>query len=245
MERMKCIVAYDGTNFAGFQIQPNVRTIQGEIEKVLAKMHRQEVRIHASGRTDGKVHAVGQVFHFDSNIHMQKDQWKRALNSMLPEDIVISSVEFVSTEFHARFSATAKEYHYKVSLKKDKDPFMRNYAYHFPYSLDLLAMNEAIGYLLGEHDFSSFCSAKTSVTDHIRTIYHIDLQEQNGELIFQIKGNGFLYNMVRIIVGTVLEVGIGARKAEEIPIIIAKKDRAFAGKTAPGHGLYLMKVDYY
>lgn len=245
MQRVKCIIAYDGTHFEGYQVQPQKRTVQGEIEKVLTRMHKgQKVHVFASGRTDAHVHALGQVIHFDTSIQMTPERWKIALNTMLPDDIAVVASELVDFDFHARFSAKGKEYHYYISLKKDRDPFTRNYYYHYPYPLNLDAMERAAQYFIGTYDFTSFCSAKTTVEDRVRTIEKLKLVRDEEKLFVQIKGNGFLYNMVRIIVGTLLEVGAGKRNPEDILQIINAKDRTKAGKTAPGHGLYLYKVYY-
>lgn len=245
MKRIKCIVSYDGTNFQGFQVQPNGRTVQGEIEHVLRKMHKGEpIRIHASGRTDARVHAKGQVFHFDTPLSLTEEAWKRALNSQLPQDIAISETEFVSPDFHARFSSIAKEYRYMVLYQKERDPFLVNYTHHHPYPLDIERMKEAMQYIIGTHDFTSFCSAKTEIADRVRTVELFTLHEQKNKLIFQIRGDGFLYNMVRIIVGTMLDVGSGKLAPSDIPEIIAAKDRTKAGKTISPNGLYLWKVFY-
>lgn len=245
MKRIKCIIAYDGTNFEGYQVQPNKRTVQGEVEKVLMNMHKgKRVPVFASGRTDAQVHAKGQVIHFDSPLSLEGERWKRALNALLPADISILQSEQVDEDFHARFSAKGKEYHYHISLNKDRDPFTRNYVYQYPYSLKIDAMKEAVKFFLGTHDFTSFCSAKSEAQDHVRMIENLIILVNGDMLVIQIKGNGFLYNMVRIIVGTLLEVGAGKRRPEEIPAIIEAKDRTKAGKTAPGHGLYLYRVFY-
>ncbi|MFT4415752.1 tRNA pseudouridine(38-40) synthase TruA [Fredinandcohnia humi] len=245
MNRLKCIIGYDGTNFSGYQIQPNKRTVQADFERTLQKMHKGDlVKIVASGRTDANVHAVGQVIHFDSNLEIPETSWKRALNSMLPEDIQVHSVEFVKEDFHARFDVKAKEYRYKLLLSKDRNVFKRNYAYHYPYPLDFNAMNNATSYLVGTHDFTSFCAAKTEVKDKVRTIYQITIDQQEEELIFSFIGNGFLYNMVRILVGTLLDVGRGHIPAVKMKEILAQKDRSYSGKTVPGQGLYLWEVFY-
>jgi len=245
MNRVKCTISYDGTNFQGYQVQPNKRTVQGEIERVLEKMHKgEEVRIHASGRTDALVHAVGQVIHFDTTISMESRNWQKALNAMLPEDISVREVEIVDSTFHSRFSCIGKEYRYRVYIGEVRDPLKRFYTYHYPYSLNLEAIQQACQYLLGTHDFTSFCSAKTEIEDRVRTIEEFQVDQVEDELIFRIKGNGFLYNMVRIIVGTMLDVGAGRFNPEEIPVILGAKDRTRAGKTAPASGLYLWKVYY-
>lgn len=245
MARMKVTVAYDGTDFAGYQIQPSGRTVQGTIQSVLQKMHKGEaVQISASGRTDAGVHAVGQVFHFDTEMNIPSDAWGKALNAMLPNDIFIKDVVEVSEAFHSRFSAQSKEYHYKLLLSKQPDVFRRNHMFHYPYPLNIRDIQKACSYFLGTHDFTSFSSARSEVADKVRTIFALELIEEGETLTFKIKGSGFLYNMVRIITGTLLEVGQGKRKSDEIMAIIAGQDRALAGKTAPSHGLYLHRVNY-
>ena len=245
MQRYKCIISYDGSGFSGYQVQPNKRTVQTELEAVLAKMHKgNPVKVSGSGRTDAGVHAKGQVIHFDSPLPIPEEKWEVALNSMLPEDISVRSVMSVAAPFHARFDAVGKEYRYVLHLSTIRDPFQRNYAYRYPYQLNLEAMREASKFFLGTHDFTSFCSAKTEVEDKIRIIETIDFIMEGNLLTLRFVGNGFLYNMVRILVGTLLAVGSGDMKPEEIPVILEKKDRRFAGKTAPAHGLYLWKVFY-
>jgi tRNA pseudouridine38-40 synthase len=245
MQRLKCIITYDGTNFSGYQVQPNKRTVQSELEACLAKIHKgKEVKVFASGRTDAGVHAKGQVIHFDSSLSIPEDRWPIALNSLLPDDIAILSTECVDSSFHARFDARGKEYRYVLRLSSNRDPFLRNYAYHHPYSLDLEAMEEGSSFLLGTYDFTSFCSAKTEVENRIRTIKEIGFLRDKELLTLKFVGDGFLYNMVRILVGTLLEIGSGERKPEEIQKILAGKDRRLAGKTAPANGLYLWKVFY-
>jgi tRNA pseudouridine38-40 synthase len=245
MQRYKCTISYDGTQFSGYQIQPGKRTIQGEVEAALSKLHKGEhIKISASGRTDAGVHAKGQVIHFDSALAIPTEKWEIALNSILPDDIAVIRVEKVADSFHARFDAIGKEYRYYVHLSPKRDPFKRHYAYQFPYPLDYVAMKEALKYLIGTHDFTSFCSAKTEIEDKVRTIEEIEFFQERDLLVFRFIGNGFLYNMVRILTGTLLEVGSGDRSPYSIPEILEKKDRKFAGKTAPAHGLYLWKVFY-
>ena len=245
MQRYKCIVAYDGTGFAGYQVQPGKRTVQLEIEQALSKIHKGDsVRIAASGRTDAGVHARGQVVHFDSKLQIPGERFKKALNAMLPRDISILDASQVDMDFHARFTSVRKEYRYRISLSEERDPFLRDYAYHYPYPLNLEAMKEAAQYLKGTHDFTSFCSAKTEVVDKVRTVEEIIFNTSDDELVIQFIGNGFLYNMVRIMTGTLLEVGSGKKAPAEMETILAARDRIQAGKTAPGHGLYLWKVDY-
>lgn len=245
MTRYKCKVSYDGTMFAGYQVQPDKRTVQGEIEKALKKLHKgHEVKVNASGRTDAGVHAKGQVIHFDSNLNIPLDRWGVALNALLPEDVAVINADVAENDFHARFNAAGKEYRYFVRRSSVRDPFQRNYSFMYPYSLNIEAIKEAADYLIGKHDFTSFCSAKTDVEDKIRELKEIALMEEGDLLIFRFVGNGFLYNMVRILTGTLLEVGNGSINPKSMPDILEKKDRSFAGKTAPAQGLYLWEVFY-
>lgn len=244
-KRIKCTLSYDGTHFFGYQIQPGKRTVQGELERALEHIHKGEaIRVTASGRTDAGVHAYGQVIHFDTPLSLSPDQWKKALNALLPDDIVIKDAQEAAPSFHARFSAKAKEYRYKVRIAQERDVFLRNYCYYFPHPLDMEAMRRALRLIEGTHDFTSFCSAKTNVDDRVRTIYTADMAVRDDLLEFRFIGNGFLYNMVRIIVGTILEVGQGKRSVDSISSALAAKDRRLAGKTAPPQGLYLWKVYY-
>lgn len=245
MPRYKCIISYDGSGFSGYQVQPNKRTVQSVLEAVLTKMHKGEtVRVSGSGRTDAGVHAKGQVIHFDSPLIIPEDKWEKALNSLLPEDISVLSVVSVDDSFHARFHAVGKEYRYVLHLSSKRNPFQRKFAYQYPYRLNIPAMEQASKFFLGTHDFTSFCAAKTEVEDKVRTIESIDFTREDELLTIRFVGNGFLYNMVRILVGTLLEVGSGERSPEDIPIILAHKDRRVSGKTAPAHGLYLWEVFY-
>jgi tRNA pseudouridine38-40 synthase len=245
MQRYKAIISYDGTGFSGYQVQPGKRTVQSEIENVLLKMHKgTPVKIAGSGRTDAGVHAKGQVIHFESPLPISEEKWAVAINSLLPSDIAVLSVSKVHDAFHARFDVVRKEYRYLLYRSARRDPFLRNFAFQYPYDLDIDMMRKASEYLLGTHDFSSFCSAKTEVIDKVRTIEEIDIQSEGGCLTFRFAGNGFLYNMVRILVGTLLEVGAGDRQPSDIKDILESKDRRNAGKTAPAHGLYLWEVFY-
>ncbi|MDM5311386.1 tRNA pseudouridine(38-40) synthase TruA [Peribacillus frigoritolerans] len=245
MPKYKCVIAYDGTDFAGYQVQPEKRTIQSEFEAVLAQMHKGTIiKVTASGRTDSGVHAKGQVLHFESPLTFPTENWIKAFSALLPTDIIVLEVDIVPDDFHARFHTTGKEYRYIVARSKLRDPFKRNYAYHYPYPLNVEAMREAISYLIGTHDFTSFCSAKTEVVDKVRTINEMDFEESDDFLVFRFVGEGFLYNMVRILVGTLLDVGSGKMSPHDMSGILDKRDRSFAGKTAPAQGLYLWKVFY-
>ncbi len=245
MPRIKCTVAYDGTAFHGYQVQPNKRTVQSVIEQALSRIHKgAAVKVVASGRTDAGVHAVGQVLHFDTNITIPIEKWPIVLNSQLTEEITIQHAEQVAEDFHARFSVRGKEYRYRIYFDKVRNPFLRNYAHFSPQSLNIDKMREAALLLEGEHDFTSFCSAKTEVVDKVREIYRVEILEEDKELTISFRGNGFLYNMVRIMVGTLLEVGTEKLLPKDIKTILESKNRSAAGKTAPAHGLYLWRVDY-
>ncbi|AUZ37002.1 tRNA pseudouridine(38-40) synthase TruA [Bacillus stercoris] len=244
--RLKCTISYDGHLFNGYQVQPGKRTVQDELEKALAVLHKSKERIPvvSSGRTDSGVHAAGQVIHFDTPLAIPAERWPYALNALLPDDIAVKQAEIADDGFHARFSAVKKEYRYFVYTEKHPDVFKRHYAYHFSYRLNVQDMREAAKHLIGTHDFTSFCAAKTEVQDKVRTIYELDWTETDDGLQMRITGSGFLYNMVRIIVGTLLDAGIGKISPDDVKTMLEAKDREAAGRTAPGHGLYLWNVYY-
>ncbi|WP_301108591.1 tRNA pseudouridine(38-40) synthase TruA [Sporosarcina sp.] len=245
MKRMKATVSYDGTDFAGYQSQPNMRTVQSEIDKALVKLHK-DASIHsvASGRTDSGVHALGQVIHFDTSLDLG-NRWRMALNVLLPKDIRVVKVEEAAEDFHARYSAAGKTYLYKWTYNEVQSPFERNFAVHLGrWDPDIERMQEAAQYLIGTHDFTSFCSAKTATSNKVRTIRKLTLERQGDHLLLEVEGDGFLYNMVRTIAGVLLAVGIGWDEPEDVKRILDTKDRKSAGKTAPAHGLYLMEVTY-
>jgi len=246
MVRLKCIIYYDGSQFSGFQIQPRQRTVQGVLEQALKKMHKGEsVRIQASGRTDTGVHSFGQTIHFDSPFQIPEQNWKTALNTLLPGDLYVHEVEIVPDNFHARYDVAEKEYRYYVWHQKERDVFKRNYYYHFPYHLNVEAMREACSYLEGRHDFTTFSSAKATIKgSKVRTLYEVSCEKQEERIEFIFRGNGFLYNMLRIIIGVLLDIGQGRREASEIPGLLAAKDRRLVGETIPPQGLYLWKVKY-
>lgn len=246
MGKIKCIVSYDGTDYAGFQIQPHARTVQGELEKALAKVHKkQPIRLHPSGRTDAGVHAIGQVIHFESPLCLQKESWKKALNALLPDDIAVKEAQLVEDTFHARYDAVEKEYRYYVNHEEELDIFKRHYVYQFPYPLIVKRMQEACRYLEGTHDFTAFASAKATVKgSKVRTLSKVACEVEGNEIVFIFRGDGFLYHMVRIMVGTLLEIGQKRREPEDIVHLLAEKDRRLAGKTAPPEGLYLWNVVY-
>ncbi len=241
--RYKCTVSYDGTMFHGFQIQGSLRTVQDEIEKVLLIINKKKTIIYPSGRTDSGVHALGQVFHFDSDIEMKEENMRNAINSRLPRDIYIKKVEIVDENFHARFSVTKKEYHYLIDFG-EYDPLKKNYRYYYPYKkIDLDLVYQASQIFVGEHDFRSF-TKNQKLSNTIRTIYSIDFEWNSSLLTIKIVGNGFMHNMVRILVAMWLECGRNKYSLEDLKSILGEKNRRFAPKTAPSNGLYLFKVYY-
>lgn len=242
-KRIMCIVKYDGSNFFGYQIQPKGRTVQREIERALKKICKTDITTHAAGRTDSGVHALGQVFHFDSLIDMEASRFKMAFNSMLPKDIYILESKEVNAAFHSRFSAKSKEYHYRLSTN-EHDPLLCNYVHYYRGNLDIFKMKEAAIYFLGTHNFTSFTANMKNINKQ-RSIYALEIDEHDaGEYLFRFVGSGFMKYMVRIMVGTLIRVGAGKIKPEEIPMIIAAKERNCAGPTAKPEGLYLHSVQY-
>jgi tRNA pseudouridine38-40 synthase len=243
-KKFKCTVAYDGTAYSGFQTQINAISVQDCIEKSLEKIHKRPVKIYGSGRTDAGVHAKGQVFHFESELAISPARWTKALNVHLKRDIRILDTEEVDSHFHARYDVVKKEYRYYVYFNKIEDPFRRLYSYHVPQPINMDMMERAACLFIGEHDFTAFSSLKTTVHDKVRTIYHLDLVLKGNELTVICEGNGFLYNMVRMIVGTLVAVGRGRFSLSEIKEALTSQNRRFVGPTAPPHGLFLWKVTY-
>jgi tRNA pseudouridine38-40 synthase len=245
MKKIKLIIAYDGTDFSGFQRQPGRRTIQGVLEETLSRILGETIIIEGSGRTDAGVHALGQVCHFVTSKPVPADRFPYILRHTLPPDLIIISSEELDMDFHARKSAYWKTYRYQVETQAIPRLHMRRFAYHFPVQhIDLSAMKQAAAHLVGKHDFTSFCSAKTEIEDKVRTIYDVSVWEEEAFRYVEVTGSGFLYNMVRIIVGTLHDVGKDKIKAKDIPQILARCDRQAAGSTFPPEGLHLMKVGY-
>ncbi|MGM9903523.1 tRNA pseudouridine(38-40) synthase [Enterococcus sp. 10A9_DIV0425] len=247
MVRYKAVIAYDGTLFNGFQKQPNGRTVQEELEKTLKKIaNGKDITVFGSGRTDAGVHAWGQVIHFDYPEERPLERMRFALDTQSPEDIAVRDVEIVPENFHARYLVKEKTYQFKVDIGKPRSPFRRHYASYYPYPIDIKKIQQALPDLLGTHDFTSFCASGSSIEDKVRTIYEASLQvnEAQDELVFTFRGDGFLYKMIRILVGTLLKIGNGRLPADCLPAIIAKKDRNAAGPTAHPEGLYLYEVKY-
>lgn len=245
MKRIRLRVAYDGTNYAGWQVQPNALTVQAVLDRALSDLLKTPVHTIGASRTDAGVHALGNVAVFDTMARMPADKYAFALNTRLPEDIRIQLSEEVAPDFHPRFCHTVKTYEYKILNRTFPDPTRRLNSVHIYGNLDLSAMQKAAASLEGTHDFKSFATENPQVTDTVRTIYRTKLWRDEEDMIhFRITGNGFLYNMVRIITGTLLEVGKGAIKAEDIPEILVAKDRTKAGPTARAKGLTLVRIRY-
>lgn len=244
MKRIKLTVAYDGTNYCGWQIQPNGITIEEVLNKKLSKLTGEDIRVIGASRTDSGVHAQGNVAVFDSKTTIPPERVAYALNQKMPDDIVIVESTEVPADWHPRFCDTVKTYEYHILNAKVPDPNRRLNRYFVSFELNVDQMREAAEYLVGEHDFASFCNVRTNVEDTVRTIYKLDIEKQGDELTICIQGNGFLYNMVRIIVGTLLRVGRGFYTPEKVKDILEAKDRQAAGVTAPPQGLMLMNIEY-
>ncbi|MEF9990581.1 MAG: tRNA pseudouridine(38-40) synthase TruA [Romboutsia sp.] len=245
MKNIKMVIQYDGSRYKGFQrLQDNDMTIQGKIEAVLCKMTEEPIEIVGSGRTDMGVHAYGQVVNFKTNSSMSLNRIQKYLYEYLPEDIVVKSVEEVDERFHSRYNALSKTYLYKIDNNKFHSPFLRKYTTHIEKRLDLDLMREASKNLVGEHDFTSFAATKSKKKSNVRTIESISIQEQDGIISIYVDGDGFLYNMVRIVVGALIEVGLKKKTPEDIKIMLEEKDRSKASDTALAKGLSLYKVKY-
>lgn len=246
MRNIKMTVEYDGTSYHGFQKQAgqNLPTIQEALEKALRKLTGEEISVTGAGRTDAGVHALGQVINFYTESSIPTGNFVRALNSVLPEDIVAKDAVEAPGDFHAQFWAKKKTYRYTIFNDTVPSVFYRRYSLFVPYKLNVDNMRKAASFLVGQHDFSAFRAAGSTARSSIRTMYRAEV-EQEGELIHvYLEANGFLYNMVRIITGTLLYIGQGKLRVEEMKDIIASGDRTLAGPTVPPQGLCLMRVEY-
>ena len=239
--------SYDGSEFSGYQKQPNARTVQGELESVLKKINgEKEVSVVASGRTDALVHALNQKAHFEMNVNIEQDKLLHSMNSLLPEDIYVKQIEEVSDNFHARFDAIGKEYIYQINMG-EYNPLERKYVYQHNKKLDVVEMQRAMKYLEGTHSFRSFTKVDEEKDDYVRTLSQTNLirdMRDVNKITLVFVGTGFLRYMVRNMVGTLIEIGEGKRRSEEIIDILKSEDRRLAGKTANPEGLYLRNVFY-
>jgi len=244
MRNLKLTLAYDGTEFHGWQVQPNLVTVQGTLQEALKKLFNHEVKVTGSGRTDAGVHAHGQVANVETLRSMDTDAVLRGANALLPRQIRVWQVEEVAPEFHSRHSAKSKTYAYHVWRQYVVSPFHCRYVYRFPYTMNEAAVDEASRCFVGTHDFTSFSATSAEVEDRVRTVFETEWQKDADEWVFRIRGSGFLQYMVRTIVGTLLYVGTGKLKSSDIPRIFDARDRRLAGPCVPPSGLHLLQVDY-
>ena len=242
--KYKMTISYDGTKYGGWQVQPNTLTIQALIQNALQTILRLPTSLTAAGRTDAGVHALGQVAHFSSDQTLDLHSLIYSLNGILPRDIRIREIIATADDFHARYSSKNKIYHYHLHLAPVQDPFTYLYATHVRSPLDLKKLKVALPTLIGTHDFTSFASAGCGSKNPVKTLQRLEIVQEPEGIRLEFEGNGFLYKMVRNIVGTLLEVGQNKRPVSDIPTILAQKDRRLAGPTAPPKGLFLMRVEY-
>lgn len=244
MKRYKLIAAYDGTNYSGWQLQENAPTIEGVLNQALSKLLKQEIQVMGASRTDAGVHARGNVAVFDADTTIPGDRLKYALNPLLPEDVKIMESAQVSDDFHPRFCDTEKTYEYQIWNSSDPLPMMRLYSYWYSRPLNVENMDKAARLIPGERDFQSFCAAGAQVSTTVRKVTGAEVFKSGDMVTIRIKGEGFLYNMVRIIAGTLIRVGEGKWEPDKMTEIIESCDRTKAGPTAPPQGLTLMKIEY-
>lgn len=244
MRRIKLTVAYDGTNYSGWQVQQNAVTIEGVLNKALTKITGEEIAVIGASRTDAGVHAMGNVAVFDTESTIPGERFLYVLNQKMPEDIVVVASEEVALDWHPRHQNTLKTYEYRILNAKIPNPVKRLYSYYVSFDLDVALMCEGAKYLVGEHDFAGFCSVKTSAKTTIRTITDLQVRQEGNEIIIRVTGNGFLYNMVRIIAGVLIRVGRGYYPPEKVKALLEGKERTGEAVTAPPQGLCLMEIMY-
>lgn len=244
MKRVRLIVAYDGTNYCGWQIQPNGITVEEVLNKHLSELLKEPIAIIGASRTDSGVHALGNVAVFDTNTRIPAERISFALNQRLPRDIRIQKSDEVDARWHPRYQDSIKTYEYRIQNARLQNPIRRLYTYFVYYHLDVEKMQKAGKIFIGEHDFKSFCSTRTQAETTVRKIYDFSVKKEADEIVIRIKGNGFLYNMVRIIVGTLLRVGTGFFTPEKVEEILEAKDRMKAGPKVPPEGLTLIGIEY-
>jgi tRNA pseudouridine38-40 synthase len=244
MKRVKLVVAYDGTNYHGWQVQDNGITIEEVLNRTISELVQEDIKVIGASRTDAGVHACGNVAVFDTESRIPGDKFSFALNQRLPEDIRIQESCEVDADFHPRYADTVKTYEYNILNRRFELPSKRLYAAFCYYPMDIERMNQAAAYLVGEHDFKSFCSAGAQVQTTVRTIYAVNVTKDADMVHIRITGNGFLYNMVRIIAGTLMQVGTGLMGPEQVKEILEARDRSKAGPTAVAKGLTLVEIRY-
>ena len=244
MRRIMLVVAYEGTHYHGWQLQPNGITIEGVLNEALGRLLGEEIVVIGASRTDAGVHSYGNVAVFDTNTRIPAEKLAYALNQRLPEDIVVQSSCEVAPDFHPRHCESRKTYEYRILNRKMPLPMRRRDTYFYYYDLDVERMQRAADLLTGEHDFKSFCATAAVVETTVRTIYELRVSREDDVIAIRVTGSGFLYNMVRIIAGTLIEVGAGKRSPESIREILEARDRAAAGPTAPAHGLTMIGIEY-
>lgn len=244
MKRVKLVVAYDGTNYHGWQVQDNGITIEEVLNRTISELVQEDIKVIGASRTDAGVHACGNVAVFDTESRIPGDKFSFALNQRLPEDIRIQESCVVDADFHPRYADTVKTYEYNILNRRFELPSKRLYAAFCYYPMDIERMNQAAAYLVGEHDFKSFCSAGAQVQTTVRTIYAVNVTKEDDMVHIRITGNGFLYNMVRIIAGTLMQVGTGLMEPERVKEILEARDRSKAGPTAVAKGLTLVEIRY-
>lgn len=242
MRRIKLIVAYDGTDYCGWQVQRGKKTVEGELNKALSSLLHEEISVIGASRTDSGVHGLGNIAVFDTESRIPGEKFSYALNQRLPEDIVVRESLEVALDYHPRKCNSTKTYEYRIWNDTFPNPLNRRYATFVYTPLDVERMETAAKYLEGEHDFTSFCSVATQVEIKVRTVYSVEVLREGKMITLRVKGSGFLYNMVRIIAGTLIKVGQGAMEPECIPEILHAKDRQKAGPTAPPEGLTLVSI---
>ncbi len=243
MKRVLLVIAYDGTNYKGFAEQKSVPTIEGTVNRAIHGLTGENISVIGASRTDAGVHAYGNLAVFDTESTIPPEKFSFALNHLLPEDIRIVQSKEVPQDFHPRHCDSRKTYEYRVLNTKWENPIFRNFTYHFSMELDVERMNRAAGYLVGTHDFTSFCNVDSQALDHVRTVYEVRCHRCGDEVIISVTGAGFLYNMVRIIAGTLLQIGRGKGEPEDVIQILEACNRGAAGPTAPPQGLFLMKYE--
>ena len=242
MKRVMLRVAYDGTEYCGWQLQPGAPTIEGVLNDALSGLLGETIRVTGASRTDSGVHSLGNVAVFDTDTRIPAEKISYALNQRLPDDIVVQESREVAADFHPRHCDSRKTYEYRILNREFPLPTQRRDSYFYYRRLNVESMREAAAYLVGTHDFASFCSAHAQTETTVRTVHDCTV-EKNGDLIcIRVTGAGFLYNMVRIIAGTLIEVGVGARQPEELRTIIEARERSAAGPTAPAHGLTMIGI---